>query len=93
MPWVKAAGAGATMGYSPASELIDPAAPAASPLPRKPLGDARGGGTKFAVGDAAYQGSRAWIEDVAAVRAGKVKSAADLPRSVPTPARFGTDFG
>ncbi len=90
--WVKRAGAGATMDSLVASKLLDVDAPADSLLLRKPLGDDHKGGVKFAVGDDAYKGFRAWIEDVAAVRTGKYAAAKDLPPAETGPERFGTDL-
>jgi hypothetical protein len=90
--WVRKAGAKATMDYLLASKLVDPAAPEKSLLLEKPLGAVKHeGGVKFVVGDQGYQAFRTWIEDVAAVRGGKYKTAADLPKADPGPARFGTD--
>lgn len=47
---------------------------------------------KFAVGDDAYKGFRAWIEDVAAMRAGKYAAAKDLPPADAGPDKFGTEL-
>ncbi len=47
---------------------------------------------KFAVGDDAYKGFRAWIEDVAAIRSGKYTSVKDLPKADAGPLKFGTDL-
>jgi hypothetical protein len=90
--WVKKAGAGATMDYLVASKLIDVEKPENSLLLRKPLGEKHEGGVKFAVGDDAYKGFRAWIEDVAAMRKGKYAAAKDLPPADTGPAKFGTDL-
>jgi hypothetical protein len=90
--WVKKDGPAATLDYLIASKLIDPATPDQSLLLRKPLGEDHKGGTKFVVGDDAYKGFRAWIEDVAAIRAGKYSAAADLPPADAGPAKFGTDL-
>lgn len=89
--WVKKAGAEATLDYLIASKLIDVEKPEQSLLLRKPLGEKHEGGTKFVVGDDAYKGFRAWIEDVAAVRKGKYAAAADLPPADDAVERFGTD--
>jgi len=89
--WVKAAGAAATMDALLASKLIDLERPENSLLLRKPLGEKHGGGVKFAVGDDAYKGFRAWIEDAAAVRKGRYAAAKDLP-AAGGPERFGTDI-
>jgi hypothetical protein len=90
--WVKKAGAGDTMKYLIASKLIDPVNPERSLLLSKPLGEKHEGGTKFVVGDDAYKGFRAWIEDVAAIRGGKYAAASDLPPADVGPERFGTDL-
>jgi hypothetical protein len=90
--WVKKAGAGATMEYLIASKLIDPSEPEKSLLLQKPLGTVKhGGGIKFVVGDQGYKAFREWIEDVAAIKAGKYKAAADLPKPASTRLAFGTD--
>lgn len=89
--WVKRAGAGATMDYLVGSKLIDVEKPENSLLLKKPLGEKHEGGVKFAVGDDAYKGFRAWIEDVAAIRAGKYAAAKDLPKADGTE-KFGTDL-
>src|SRR5205085_9762826 len=82
----------ATMDYLLASKLIDPADPEKSLLLQKPLGKVEHkGGIKFAVGDQGHKAFRQWVEDVAAMRAGKYKTAADLPVAEPGPLRFGTD--
>lgn len=90
--WVKRGGAAETMEYLIASRLIDPERPENSLLLRKPLGEKHEGGIKFVVGDDAYKGVRAWIEDVAAMRKGKYATAKDLPPAETGPARFGTDI-
>lgn len=90
--WVKKAGAQATMDYLLQSKLIDLSNPEASPLLRKPLGDKHQGGIKFAVGDEAYKGFRAWIEDVAAIRKDRYATAKDLPPADQAPSRFGTEI-
>lgn len=90
--WVKKAGAEATLDYLLASELIDTEDPESSLLLLKPMGEEEHkGGTKFSVGDEAYKGFRTWIEDVAAIRGGRYKQAADLPAASAGPARFGTE--
>lgn len=83
--WVKRGGAAETMEYLIASRLIDPERPENSLLLRKPLGEKHEGGIKFVVGDDAYKGVRAWVEDVAAMRKGKYATAKDLPRPRPVP--------
>lgn len=90
--WVKQDGAAATLEYLLSSKLIDPAKPEQSLLLRKPLGEKHEGGLKFVVGDDAYKGFRAWIEDVAAIRGDKYAAAKDLPATDVGPERFGTDL-
>ena len=75
------------------SKLIDLANPEKSLLLTKPLGEVKhGGGIKFVVGDQGYKAMRAWIEDVAAIKAGKYAKAADLPAEGRRPQQFGTDI-
>lgn len=88
--WVKKAGAEATLEYLIESKLIDVAKPENSLLLRKPLGEKHEGGVKFAVGDEAYKGFRAWIEDVAKIRGDKYAKADELPKAG-TVLKFGTD--
>ena len=90
--WVKQDGAAATLEYVIASKLIDLAKPEESLLLRKPLGEKHEGGLKFVVGDDAYKGFRAWIEDVAAIRGDKYAATKDLPAADVGPERFGTDL-
>ena len=91
--WVKKAGAAATMEYLLASKLIDPSDLEKSLLLTKPLGAVKHeGGVKFAPGDQGYKAFRAWIEDVAAMKAGKYATAADLPPAPAGPKRFGTEL-
>jgi hypothetical protein len=90
--WVKKDGPKATMDYLLASKLIDPADPENSLLLQKPLAKVEHkGGIKFAVGDQGHKAFRQWVEDVAAIRAGKYKTAADLPAAEATPLRFGSE--
>jgi hypothetical protein len=90
--WVKKAGPQATMDYLLASKLIDPADPEKSLLLRKPLGLVKHeGGVKFAPGDQGHKAFRQWVDDVAAIKAGKYTAAADLPAAKPGPLRFGTE--
>ncbi|HYH63314.1 MAG TPA: hypothetical protein VD866_01305 [Urbifossiella sp.] len=78
--WFKRGGPEATMNYLLRSELIDFANPENSLLLRKPLGVVKhGGGIKFVKGDQGYRAFRNWIEDAAAIRAGKYAKADDLP--------------
>ncbi len=90
--WVKQEGAAATLEYLITSKLIDPAKPEQSLLLRKPLGEKHEGGLKFVVGDDAYKGFRAWIEDVSAIRGDTYATAKDLPAVDVGPERFGTDL-
>lgn len=89
--WFKKLGAEATMDYLLASKLIDATQPETSLLLRKPLGEKHGGGIKFVVGDDGYKGFRAWIEDVAAMRGDKYKTAKELPAADAGPEKFGTE--
>ena len=90
--WVKKAGPAATMEYLISSKLIDAADPEKSLLLQKPLGKVKHeGGIKFVVGDQGYKAFREWIDDVAAIRAGKYKTAADLPRPLINMLAFGTE--
>jgi len=90
--WFKKGGPAATMEYLLASKLIDPADPEKSLLLTKPLGTVKHeGGVKFAPGDQGYKAVRAWIDDVAAIKAGKYATAADLPAKDAGPRRFGTE--
>ncbi|HJZ60390.1 MAG TPA: hypothetical protein VKE74_35930 [Gemmataceae bacterium] len=91
--WFKKDSPEATMNYLLASKLIDLQNPEQSLLLLKPLGAVKhGGGIKFAPGDQGYKAMRAWIEDVAAIKAGKYTKAEDLPPEKPGPKRFGTDL-
>jgi hypothetical protein len=90
--WFKKAGPRATMDYLLSSKLIDIVDPEQSLLLQKPLGKVKhGGGIKFAVGDQGHKAMRHWIEDVAAIKSGKYKTAADLPTATDRRLRFGTD--
>ena len=91
--WMKKDGAAATMEYLLASKLIDARTPDKSLLLRKPLGEVEHeGGVKFAVGDQGYAGFRKWIEDVAAIRNGRYRTAKDLPAGENGPMGFGTEY-
>src|SRR5205823_9397604 len=91
--WIKKAGPTATMEYLIASKLINPAAPEKSLLLRKPLGEVKHeGGIKFAVGDQGHKAFRRWVEDVAAIKADRYKTAADLPPAAKGPLAFGTEL-
>lgn len=90
--WVKKAGAAATMEYLLSSKLINPDDPEKSLLLQKPLMQVKHeGGIKFAVGDQGHKAFREWIEDVAAIKAGKYAKAADLPKVEKSPLQFGTE--
>jgi hypothetical protein len=80
------------MEYLLAGKLVDLTAPEKSLLLTKPLGTVKhGGGVKFALGDQGYKAMRAWIDDVAAIRAGKYAKAEDLPTRDAGPKKFGTE--
>jgi len=49
------------------------------------------GGVKFAPGDQGHKAFRQWVDDVAAIKAGKYRAAADLPPAAPGPLRFGSE--
>lgn len=90
--WVKKAGAAATMEYLISSKLINPQDPEKSLLLQKPLMQVKHeGGIKFAVGDQGHKAFREWIEDVAAIKAGKYAKASDLPKVEKAPLQFGTE--
>jgi hypothetical protein len=90
--WFKKGGPEATMEYMLASKLIDLKNPEKSLLLRKPLGEVKhGGGIKIVEGDQAYKAIRTWVEDVAAIKAGKYTTAGDLPPESAGPKQFGTD--
>jgi hypothetical protein len=80
------------MDYLLSSKLIDAAEPEKSLLLQKPLGNfEHKGGVKFAPGDQGYKAFRQWIDDVAAIKAGKYKTAADLPATKSSPLQFGSE--
>jgi len=90
--WVKKAGPKATMDYLISSKLIDPADPENSLLLQKPLGKVKHeGGIKFAPGDQGHKAFRQWVDDVAAIKAGRYATAADLPKPANGPLQFGTE--
>jgi hypothetical protein len=90
--WFKKGGPAATMEYLLASKLIDAEKPEKSLLLTKPLNEVKhGGGVKIVVGDQGYKAIRGWLEDVAAMRAGKYAKAADLPAKEAAPKRFGSE--
>lgn len=82
----------ATMDYLLGNKLIDPSDPEKSLLLQKPLGKVKHeGGIKFAPGDQGHKAFRQWVEDVAALKAGKYKMAAGLPAQATGPLQFGTE--
>jgi hypothetical protein len=90
--WFRKGGAEATMEYLLTSKLIDLEKPEKSLLLTKPLNEVKhGGGIKIVVGDQGYKAIRAWVEDVAAMKAGKYEKAADVPPKDTAPRQFGTD--
>src|SRR5262249_11247879 len=90
--WFKKGGAEATMEYLLASRLVDVKEPEKSLILRKPLGAVKHeGGVKLQVGDQGYKALRAWVEDVAAIRAGRYAEVADLPAKETGPLRFGSN--
>jgi hypothetical protein len=90
--WFKKGGPAAAMEYLLASKLIDLDRPERSLLLTKPLGEVKhGGGIKFVVGDQGYRAFRSWIEDVAAMKAGKYAGPADLPARAAAPKQYGTE--
>lgn len=91
--WFKKAGPEATLDSLLSSKLIDFDAPEKSLLLTKPLNDVKhGGGVKIVTGDQGYRALRAFVEDAAAMRAGKYRAAADLPAKDSGPKQFGTDI-
>lgn len=91
--WFKKDGPEATLDYLLSSKLIDFENPEKSLLLTKPLNDVKhGGGVKVVTGDQGYRALRAFVEDAAAMRAGKYKAAADLPAKDAGPKQFGTDI-
>ncbi len=79
--WIKLGDPEATMRYMLEEGLIDPEAPEESPLLTKPTMQVKhGGGQKMVVGDRAYKRFRQFIDDYAAVVAGKYTSVGQLPK-------------
>ena len=90
--WVKKVGPKATMDYLIASKLIDAADPEKSLLLQKPLGKVKHeGGIKFVSGDQGHKAFRRWVEDVAAIKADRYATAADLPKPTNGTVQFGTE--
>ncbi|MDX1946308.1 MAG: hypothetical protein SFU86_12985 [Pirellulaceae bacterium] len=78
--WIKLGDPQATLDHLRENELIDLAAPEKSLLLLKPLNQVQhGGGVKMAFGDRTYKQFRAFIDDLAAVSAGKYTRADQLP--------------
>ena len=78
--WIRLGDPEATMRYVLDEGLIDTDAPEESPLLTKPTMQVKhGGGQKMVVGDRAYKRFRRFIDDYAAVVAGKYTSADQLP--------------
>ncbi len=90
--WFRKGGPEATLDYLLASKLIDLDNPEKSLLLTKPLGEVKhGGGIKVVTGDQGYKAIRAFVEDVAAIKAGKYAKVADLPAKDSGPKQFGTE--
>lgn len=79
--WIRLGDPEATMRHMLDEGLIDPEAPEESLLLAKPTMQVEhGGGQKMVVGDRAYKRFRRFIDDYAAVVAGKYTSADQLPK-------------
>jgi hypothetical protein len=92
MMWIRREGLEATMNYVLASKFVDPKAPEKSLLLMKPTNQVKhGGGQKMIVGDMAYKGIRAWLEEYVKTVNDKYATANDLPKSVATPVTCGSD--
>jgi hypothetical protein len=92
MMWIRREGLEATMNYILSSKLVDSKAPEKSLLLLKPTNQVKhGGGQKMAVGDMAYKGIRAWLEEYVKTVNDRYLTANDLPRSVSSPATCGSD--
>jgi hypothetical protein len=92
MMWIRKEGAEATMQYLLASKLVVPKAPEQSLLLRKPTNQVKhGGGQKMLVGDMAYKGFRAWLEEYAKTVGDRYASAADLPKDPGAAPTAGSD--
>jgi hypothetical protein len=92
MMWIRKEGAEASMRYLLASKLVTPKAPEQSLLLRKPTNQVKhGGGQKMLVGDMAYKGFRAWLEEYAKTVGDKYAAAADLPKETPAPLTAGSE--
>lgn len=91
MAWIRPS-AEETLSYLTRSKLVDAAKPERSLILLKPLNDEvkHGGGVKFLVGDQGYKAFRAFLDDYAAVVAGKYATADELPKK-PAVVQFGTE--
>lgn len=79
--WIKPRDPQATLDDLLETELIDTRKPELSLLLRKPLLEVEhGGGQKMLKGDRTYQQFRRFLDDLAAVQAGRYARAEDLPR-------------
>lgn len=78
--WIKLRDPAATLAYMVEAGLVDPVNPDASLLLLKPTMQVdHGGGRKMVVGDRTYKQFRRFIDDYAATRQGKYKTAGELP--------------
>jgi len=78
--WIKLGDPQATLDHLREYELIDVKSPEKSLLLLKPLNQVKhGGGQKMAFGDRTYKQFRAFLDDYAAVVAGKYASVSQLP--------------
>ncbi|MCA9030425.1 MAG: hypothetical protein KDA66_06420 [Planctomycetaceae bacterium] len=79
--WIKLNDPAATLAYMVEHGIIDPKEPEGSLLLTKPTMQVdHGGGQKMVVGDRSYKQFRRFIDDYAAVVAGKYKSTDELPQ-------------
>ena len=79
--WIRLNNPEATMRYMIDQELIDPTAPEKSLLLRKPTMEVEhGGGQKMVVGDRTYKQFRRFIDDYAAIMAGKYTKIEQIPK-------------
>ncbi|MEZ5944081.1 MAG: hypothetical protein R3C18_22035 [Planctomycetaceae bacterium] len=80
--WIKLNDPAATLAYMLEHGIIDPKKPEGSLLLTKPTMQVEhGGGQKMVVGDRSYKQFRRFIDDYAAVVAGKYKLTEELPKS------------
>jgi hypothetical protein len=93
MMWIRREGIEATMNYVLSSKLVDPKTPEKSLLLQKPTNQVKhGGGQKMIVGDMAYKGIRAWLEEYAG-RPRQVPGGTTYPRAPPRPPPAGATTG